>query len=146
VNLWGKKFAYFWSTDAMLLSHYFPDKAYTKLGPRLRAIGVGWMLVVAIPYMLLIGFGISGFYLVREFDSRGLYLLQLFFGTLLTFASYGLARYHFPLVPAAIVGVGAVWRPKVWNSNPPWRRLVLLFTLGMLGGIWLFEAMTIAGV
>ena len=90
--------------------------------------------------------GVSGFYLVRHFPTRGLFILQVFLAIMAIFISHGASRYHFPLMPAMVVGAGALSTPNVWNSGPIWRRLFLLFTLGMFLGIWLFEAMTIAGV
>ena len=100
---------------------------------------------MALPYMLIVGFGVSSYYLVRHSPTRGLYILQLFLGILAVLISHGSARYHFPYMPAMVVGAGALVQPKVWISAPIWRRLFLLFTLGMFAGLWLFEAMTIAG-
>jgi hypothetical protein len=102
--------------------------------------------MVALPYMLFVCLGVSGFYLVRHFTTRGLFVLQIALGILAILISHGAPRYHFPLMPAMLVGAGALSAPQPWLSSPLWRRLFLLFTLGMFAGMWLFEAMTVAGV
>jgi hypothetical protein len=98
-----------------------------------------------VPYMIIFGFGISGFYLVRHFPDRGLFLLQVFLILLTVFLSHGEPRYHMVAMPAMIVGVGALTRRNVWNSAPLVHRLFLLFTLGLFAGLWLFEGMAIYG-
>lgn len=147
LRLWGRKFAFFWATDMTQWIHYFWDPSGPpSVSKRLRAMPVARLALLAVPYMLIVLLGISGFYLVRHFPARGLLLLQIFLLLLACFVTYGTPRYRYPLMPALLIGAGAVWRPQVWVSAPPWRRLFLLFTLGMFGGIWLFEIMTIAGV
>ena len=47
-------------------------------------------------------------------------------------------------MPALLIGAAALCRPRVWQSAPLWRRLFLLWTLGMLVGIWLNEAFVLA--
>jgi len=147
LRLWGRKFAFFWATDMTQWIHYFWDSSGPpSVSKRLRAMPVARLALLAVPYMLIVLLGISGFYLVRHFPARGLLLLQIFLLLLACFITYGTPRYRYPLMPALIIGAGALWRPHVWISAPPWRRLFLLFTLGMFVGIWLFEIMTIAGV
>jgi len=146
VGLWGKKFAFLWATDVMQWAHYYGDRLTGSLGEKLRSLPLWKLLALGAPYMLLVGFGIAGYYLVRHFPTRGLFLLQIFLTTLIIFLSFGAPRFHFPLMPAMVIGAGALFRERVWKSAPEWRRLALLLTLGIFGGIWLFEAMTIAGV
>ncbi|MDD5087964.1 MAG: glycosyltransferase family 39 protein [bacterium] len=146
VGLWGKKFAYLWATDVSQWAHYFGDRLTGSLGEKLRALPLWRLLLLGVPYMMFVGCGIAGFYLVRNFPDRGLFLLQIFLTTMMVFVSFGAPRFHFPLMPAMVIGIGALFRPRVWVSAPAWRRLALLLTLGIFGGIWLFEAMTIAGV
>lgn len=146
VELWGRKFAFLWATDATQWIHYNPPEGPPSIAERLRAMPVWKLLIVAVPYMILVGLGISGYYLVRHFDGRGLFILSTTLGTLAIFLAFGLPRFHFPFMPGVIVGAGALVRPAVWDSVPIWRRLFLLFTLGMFLGLWLYEAMAIAGV
>jgi len=145
LNLWGRKFAHFWATDVSELTHYFWNPG-GSVRERLRVMPLMRLVLVAAPYILIVLCGVSGFYLVRHFPARGLLLLQVFLLTFVVFLTYGVPRYHLPLIPAMIIGAGALLRQPVWNSAPVGRRLFLLFTLGMFGGIWLFEFMTIAGI
>ncbi|RPH96671.1 hypothetical protein EHM69_00540 [candidate division KSB1 bacterium] len=145
VDLWGRKFAYLWATDMSLWAHYLPVRD-TSLREHLRSLPLLWLILAALPYMLIVSLGVSGFYLVRHFPARGIFILQLFLGVMAACMSYGLARYHFPYIPACIVGAGALYKPRVWKDSPPWRRLLLLFILGLFLGIWLLEIMTIAGI
>ena len=147
LRLWERKFGFFWATDMTQWIHYFWNPSGPpSVSKRLRAMPVARLALLAVPYMLIVLLGISGFYLVRHFPARGLLLLQIFLLLLACFVTYGTPRYRYPLMPALIIAAGALWRPHVWVSAPPWRRLFLLFTLGMFVGIWLFEIMTIAGV
>ena len=147
LRLWGRKFAYFWASDMTEWIHYFWDPSGPpSVAKRLRAMPVARLALLAVPYVLIVLLGISGFYLVRHFPARGLLLLQIFLLMLACFVTYGMPHYRFPLMPLLLISAGAWWRPLVWMSAPPWRRLCLLFTLGMFVGIWLFEIMTIAGV
>jgi 4-amino-4-deoxy-L-arabinose transferase-like glycosyltransferase len=145
VKLWGRKFAFLWATDASQWIHYLWEGGWKSVAARLRQIPVWMLLFLAVPYMLLVGCGVSGYYLVRHFPTRGLFLLQAFFVHAAVFATFGTPRFHQLLMPALIVGGGALWRPRVWDSAPLWRRLFLLFTLGLFVGLWLFEASAIAG-
>jgi len=147
LRLWERKFGFFWATDMTQWIHYFWNPSGPpSVSKRLRAMPVARLALLAVPYMLIVLLGISGFYLVRHFPARGLLLLQIFLLLLACFVTYGTPRYRYPLMPALIIAAGALWRPHVWVSAPPWRRLFLLFTLSMFVGIWLFEIMTIAGV
>jgi 4-amino-4-deoxy-L-arabinose transferase-like glycosyltransferase len=147
VRLWGRKFAYFWATDMTQWIHYFWEPSGPpSVSKRLRAMPVFRLALLAVPYMLIVLLGVSGFYLVRHFPARGLLLLQIFLLLLACFVTFGTPRYRYPVMPALIIAAGALWRPHVWVSAPPWRRLFLLLTLGMFLGIWLLEIMTIAGV
>lgn len=147
IELWGRKFAYLWATDMTQWIHYYWDSnGLPSVSKRLRAMPVPRLLLLAVPYALIVLLGVSGFYLVRHFPARGLFLLQIFLMTAAVLLAFGTPRFHFPMMPLLIIAAGALWRPHVWISAPPWRRLFLLFTLGMFVGIWLFEIMTIAGV
>ena len=146
LKLWPRKFAFLWSTDATLWIHYLPPEGPPHIADRLRKVPILWLLWTSVPYMLLVCFGVSGYYLVRHFATRGLFILQVALAIVAIFISHGASRYHLPLMPAMVVGAGALSAPNVWNCAPLWRRLFLLFTLGMFGGLWLAEAMTIAGV
>ena len=145
IRLWGRKFAFLWATDAIQWVHYNPPEGPPSVSARLRVLPVWQLLLISVPYMLLVGLGISGYYLVRHFDGRGLFLLSTALAIAASMAAFGSQRFHVPLMPAMIVGAGALVRPKVWNSTPQWRRLFLLFTLGVFLGIWLLEATAIAG-
>lgn len=146
LKLLPRKFAHLWATDMSMLVHYHPPEGYTSVSARLRSLPVWQLAAAGLPYILLALAGIAGFYLVRQFPSRGFFILQIFFVVLASLLTYGMPRYHLPAMLPLTVGIGALLRPRVWSAAPQWRRLVLLFTLGMFGGIWLFEVMTIAGV
>lgn len=147
LTMLSKKFAFLWATDMTQWVHYDWDPhGVPSVSGRLRTMPVPKLMLLGLPYVMIALFGISGFYLVRHFPARGLYLLLTFLVILMVFVTYGTPRYRLPLMPLLIIGIGALFRPKVWVSAPPWRRLFLLFTLGMLCGIWVFEVMTIAGV
>ncbi len=147
VKLWGKKFAFFWSTDMAQLIHYFWDPhGPPSVALRLHAMPVWLLLIMSVPYMLIVWLGIAGFYLVRHFPTRGILLLQIFLMTVAIFLTYGLPRYRYPLMPLLIIAAGALIGPKVWSSAPQPIRLFLLFTLGMFGGLWMFEFMIVAGI
>jgi 4-amino-4-deoxy-L-arabinose transferase-like glycosyltransferase len=146
LSLWPRKFAYFWATDMALWIHYYPPDGPPSTAARLRERSAASLALLALPYMLILLCGTAGFYLVRQFPSRGFFLLQLAFGTLPILMSYGLPRYHLPLMPALVVGCGALWRDQVWIHAPLWRRFFLLWVLGMFLGIWLLESLRIAGL
>jgi hypothetical protein len=146
VDMMGRKFAFLWASDALLWIHYNPPEGPPSVAARLRMLPIWKLLIMSVPYMLLVGFGISGYYLVRHFDGRGLLILATALTIAAVLLTHGVPRYHIPLMPGIIVGAGALVRPQVWDSVPVWRRLFLLFTLGMFLGLWLYEAMAIAGV
>lgn len=146
LRLWPRKFANLWATDMSLLTHYYPTAGMASVAAQLRVMPRGLLILVGLPYTMLLLCGIAGYYLVRQFPSRGYFVLQIFLVVLASLVAYGLPRAHLPAMLALTVGIGALVRPQVWTAAPPWRRLLLLFTLGMFGGIWLFEVMTIAGV
>jgi 4-amino-4-deoxy-L-arabinose transferase-like glycosyltransferase len=146
LKLMPRKFAFLWSTDAGLLIHYFRPEGPPHAAERLRMHPIWLLLIVAPPYMLYVCLGISGFYLVRHFPTRGLFILQVLLAMAAVLVSFGTPRFHVPLIPAMLVGAGALSVPRAWLGAPPWRRLFLLFTLGMFAGMWLFEGLTIAGL
>lgn len=146
VNLWSKKFAYLWSTDMALLAHYLPNRSGESLAVYLSSFPALVLAVMSLPFMLMVWGGTAGFYLVRHFPARGLFILQLFIGLLAALAAYGLPRYHFPYMPAVLIGAAAVLQPGVWRAAPQWRKVFLLATIGMFGGIWLYEFKVIAGL
>jgi 4-amino-4-deoxy-L-arabinose transferase-like glycosyltransferase len=145
VNLWSKKFAHFWSTDMSYWAHYAPNTTGMSLSEYLRSFPIWRLALIAIPYMLIVAFGIAGYFLTARFPTRGLFILQIFLGTMMILMSYGLARYHFPFIPALIIGGLSLIRSRPWKSAPQWRRVFYLTTIGMFGGIWLYEVLTIAG-
>lgn len=118
VKLWGRKFAYLWSTDMSQWAHYYGPNLSGSLGEKLRSLPVGYLLVVGVPYALLVLFGVSGYYLVRYFPTRGIFLLQIFLVTMIVFLSFGAPRFHFPLMPLLLIGIGVLFRRIVWRLAP----------------------------
>jgi 4-amino-4-deoxy-L-arabinose transferase-like glycosyltransferase len=146
VSLWERKFAAFSASDIPLWRLYGCPVITDSLNSFLRRLPLWLLLFLAVPYMVMLCCGISGFYLVRHFPARGLFILQIFFVILMLVAANGGFRFHFAVMPLLVIGLGALWRPQVWSAAPVWRRLFLLFTLGMFLGIWLHEGMSIAGI
>jgi hypothetical protein len=146
MSLWERKFAAFSTSDIPLWRWYVGPVVTDSLNAFLRDLPLWLLLFLAVPYMVMLCCGISGFYLVRHFPARGLFILQIFFVILMLVAANGSYRFHFAVMPLLLIGLGALWRPQVWNAAPVWRRLFLLFTLGMFLGIWLHEGMSIAGI
>ncbi len=144
-GMWPTKFAYLWSTDMAMLSHYAPVRGSTSLAATLRAQPVGALILMGIPFAILVIFGLCGFYLVKKFPARGFFILQLALGAVAAFISYGMPRYHFVLMPAVILGAAAYVENQPWNSAPQWRRLALLLAIGLFMGIWTFEVVKIIG-
>lgn len=145
LELWPKKFAHFWSTDMAMLTHYLPLRGSTSLAESLRAQPAWALLVMAIPYCLIVMIGTAGFYLVKHFPTRGLFILYIFWTVFAAFVTYGLPRYHYPVMPAMMLGMVVYLERKPWGEALPWRRNFLLMVLGLFGGIWLFEVATITG-
>jgi len=147
LHLWPRKFAFLWATDNTQWIHYNPPEGPPSVSKRLRDLPIALLLLMSLPYMLMVCLGVAGYYLVRHFPTRGLFILQVFLGTMAAFISFGTPRFHVPMMPAMLLGAGSLTTvPAVWTSAPLWRRFALLLTLGMFLGIWLFEAMVIAGV
>ncbi|MBK6765279.1 MAG: glycosyltransferase family 39 protein [bacterium] len=145
VSMWPTKFAYLWSTDMAMLAHFAPVRGAQSLAETLHMQPLGALILMAIPFAVLVLLGLSGFYLVKKFPARGFFILQLSFAALAAFASYGLPRYHFPLMPAVIIGAAAYYEHQPWNSAPQWRRLAMLLAIGLFMGVWLFETVKIIG-
>jgi len=145
IEMWPTKFAHLWSTDMAMLAHFAPVRGSTSLAETLHMQPLGALILMAIPYAVLVLLGLCGFYLVKKFPARGFFILQLSLGALAAFVSYGLPRYHFPLMPAVILGAAAYVEQQPWNGAPPWRRLSLLMALGLFAGVWMFETVTIIG-
>lgn len=141
---WPTKFAYLWSTDMAMLAHFAPVRGAT-LAETLHEQPLGALVLMAIPFAILVLLGLSGFYLVKKFPARGFFILQLWFTALAAFVSYGLPRYHFPVMPAVILGMAAYVEHQPWNSAPQWRRLSLLLAIGIFMGVWTFESVKIIG-
>lgn len=144
-EIWATKFAYLWSTDMAMMAHYAPVRGAPSLADTLHAQPLGALILMAIPFAVLVLLGLSGFYLVAKFPARGFFILQLSLAALAAFASYGLPRYHFPLMPAVIIGAAAYVENQPWNSAPQWRRLFLLLAIGVFIGVWIFETVKIIG-
>lgn len=145
VENWPTKFAYLWSTDMAMLAHFAPVRGSTSLAETLHAQPVGALVLMAIPFAILVLFGLAGFYLVKKFPARGFFILQLSLGAVAAFVSYGLPRYHFPLMPAVIIGAAAYYEHEPWNGAPQWRRLAMLLAIGLFMGVWMFETVKIIG-
>jgi hypothetical protein len=128
-----------------MLAHYAPLRGAPSLADTLHAQPLGALILMAIPFSVLVLLGLSGFYLVAKFPTRGFFILQLSLAALAAFASYGLPRYHFPLMPAVIIGAAAYVENQPWNSAPQWRRLFLLLAIGVFIGVWIFETVKIIG-
>ncbi|MCB9357421.1 MAG: glycosyltransferase family 39 protein [Calditrichaeota bacterium] len=141
---WPTKFAYLWSTDMAMLAHFAPVPG-ASLAETLHAQPLGALLLMGIPYAVLVLLGLSGFYLVQKFPARGFFILQLWLTAIAAFLSYGLPRYHFPVMPAVILGVAAYVEHQPWNSAPQWRRLFLLLAIGVFMGVWSYETVRIIG-
>lgn len=145
ISLWSNKFAYLWSTDMALLAHFAPVRGSESLAETLREQPMGALILVAIPFTILVILSLCGFYLVQKFPARGSFILQLALGAAAAFISYGLPRYHFPLMPAVIIGAAAYYENQPWDKAPQWRRLMLLLAIGLFMGIWTFETVKIIG-
>ncbi len=161
IDLWPRKFAHLWTTDMQLWLHYDPFISPSALAsetspPRFSGVTGGvreklhalplWKLaLLALPFMLIVTFGAAGISLSKHFPTRGLFILQLTFTAFAAFISYGIFRYHFPVMPALIISSVSLIRPAPWKSAPQWRRLYLLLFAGMFAGIWTYEVLTIAG-
>jgi 4-amino-4-deoxy-L-arabinose transferase-like glycosyltransferase len=145
LNLWSRKFAFLWSTDIAQLAHYYPNRSGESLAVYLRSLPVPLLLLMAIPYMLVLQAGTAGFYLVKNFRTRGLFILQITMITVAAFLSFGMPRYHFPAMPALMIGAAAYVEKWPWREAPQWRRMYLLLVLSMFIGIWSYEAFTILG-
>jgi len=145
VAMWPTKFAHLWSTDMAILAHFAPVRGAESLAMTLQMQPLGALILMAIPYMLFVLIGLCGFYLVKKFPARGLFIMQLWLGAMAAFATYGLARYHFPLMPAVLIGAAAYVEYQPWDSAPQWRRLSLLLAVGVFGGVWVFETVKIIG-
>ncbi len=150
-DLWARKFAYLWATDMPLWLHYDPAAPAIggeglSLRERLHTLPFSKLALSALPHMLIVCFGAAGIFLTRHFSTRGLFILQLTLGAVATFVSFGLFRFHFPLIPALMVSAASLIRPSPWDSAPQWRRLYLLLFLGIFAGIWTYEILSIARV
>jgi hypothetical protein len=128
-----------------MLTHYAPSRGSESLAVELRMMPPLWLLITAIPYMLMVLAGTAGFYLVKKFPTRGLFILQVFMITVAAFVSFGLPRFHFPAMPALMIGGAAFVFHKPLATAPKWRQILLLMALSMFVGIWAFEAFTILG-
>lgn len=144
-NMWATKFAYLWSTDMAMLAHFAPVRGADSLADTLHQQPLGALILMAIPFAILVILGLCGFYLVQKFPARGFFILQLSLGALAAFISYGLPRYHFPLMPAVILGAATYVENQPWDKAPQWRRLSLLLAIGLFMGVWTFETVKIIG-
>jgi hypothetical protein len=90
-------------------------------------------------------FGTAGIFLVPHFGTRGLFILLLFLTGVVAMVTYGSPRDHFACMPALILCGCAVFRPQPWRSSPEWRRTFLLAFLGLFGGIWIYELLSVMG-
>jgi 4-amino-4-deoxy-L-arabinose transferase-like glycosyltransferase len=145
VEMWSTKFAYLWSTDMAMLAHYAPVRGSESLADTLHMQPLGALVLTAIPFAILVILGLCGFYLVKKFPARGFFILQLALGAVAAFISYGLPRYHYPLMPAVILGAAAYVENQPWEKAPQWRRLLLLLAIGVFMGVWTFETVKIIG-
>ncbi|NUO19327.1 glycosyltransferase family 39 protein [bacterium] len=145
-GMWATKFAYLWSTDMAMLAHFAPVRGSESLAETLREQPLGALILMAIPFAILVLLGLCGFYLVQKFPARGFFILQLSFAALAAFISYGLPRYHFPLMPAVILGAAAYYENQPWDKAPQWRRLMLLLAIGLFMGVWAYETVKIIGL
>jgi len=145
-GMWPTKFAYLWSTDMAMLAHFAPVRGSESLAETLREQPVGALILMAIPFAVLVLLGLCGFYLVLKFPARGFFILQLSLGAIAAFISYGLPRYHFPLMPAVILGAAAYYENQPWDKAPQWRRLMLLLAIGLFMGVWTYETVKIIGL
>jgi 4-amino-4-deoxy-L-arabinose transferase-like glycosyltransferase len=147
LKLCARKLAYLWSTDMSFWLHYAPGAGSDSLSAHLRSLPLIALLITALPYLLLVLAGVAGLVLVTGFPARDLYLWQLGLGLGITLLSYGLARYHLPYMPALVVGAGAlIDKSQAWPHTSLSRRLFLLLLVCGLGGVWLMESLTIAGI
>ena len=145
LNLWSRKFAYLWSTDMAMLAHYLPSRGNASLAEQLRLMPLALLLITAIPYIVILLAGTTGFYLVKKFPTRGFFILQVFMITVAAFLSFGLPRFHFPAMPALMIGAAAFVYYKPLTSAPKWRQIFLLMMLSMFIGIWSYEVFAILG-
>ncbi len=143
--LWPKKFAYFWSTDMALWAHYLPNPAAPSLAAQLHT--APWILLVltGLAYIAITAGGVAGFVLVKAFPLRGVLILQIVLATLAALVTYGLPRYHAPLMPALMIGAAAwMQTPGAWRNAVRSHRWMLILLIALLLAIWMMEGYTIA--
>ena len=78
----GTAFARLWETDAALWVQYLQPRSGTGAIPPSPSESLWPLVIMAFPYMAVVSLGVAGFYLVRHFPARGLFLLQIFYGIL----------------------------------------------------------------
>ena len=141
--LWPRKLAYFWSTDVSLWAHY-AARPGVSLAARLRALPWTSLAVTAAVYIALVMTGVAGLGLSTTAPLRGVLIAQIGLATLSAFATYGLARYHYPLMPALIIGAASLQQPGMWRSASAARRVITALILLFLVAVWGAEMFTIA--
>lgn len=140
--LWPKKFAYFWSTDMSLWAHYRPQPG-SSLAASLRSAPIVLLALTGLVYILITAGGAAGLILVKTTPLRGVFFGQLLLATLAALATYGLARYHFPLMPALLLSAASLEYRGAWREPTLAKRVVTILVLAHLFGIWLTETLII---
>jgi hypothetical protein len=87
--------------------------------------------------------GIGGLGFITASPWRGLLILQLVLATLAALVTYGLPRYHAPLMPALLIGAAALSIPEAWHRASPSRRLGVVALAAVFALIWIVEGATI---
>ncbi len=142
LKLWPKKFAFFWSTDMALWAHYAPQPN-TSLAGTLRDVPPWMLIITALAYAIMVLAGIAGLGLVSHLPWRGFLLLQLGLGTLSALITYGLPRYHAPMLPALLLGAAALSTPGAWQQASRIQRVGVIGISVLFLVIWLAEGYTI---
>ena len=141
--LWPKKFAYFWSSDMALWAHYLPKPESPSLAATLRAVPVVLLAVAALFYMAIVVLSAAELALNKAIPLRGILILQISLATLAALITYGLPRYHYPLMPALLLGgAGFIAAQPSWKQIA--RKPALILLLIVLACVWVAEILTIA--
>ena len=125
-----------------LWAHYAPQPN-TSLAGTLRDVPPWMLIITALAYAIMVLAGIAGLGLVSHLPWRGFLLLQLGLGTLSALITYGLPRYHAPMLPALLLGAAALSTPGAWQQASRIQRVGVIGISVLFLVIWLAEGYTI---
>lgn len=133
----GKKIAYLWSSQHYLLmlsrDGIDPSLSYRE---HVRTLSLGSIVLMNLPYILLVIYGIAGFFFISMHNTniRTLLLVLIFLWMIIHCLYFGSARFNYPLLPilALTASIGYLHRRDLRLLD---NRQRILFTL--LAGIFL---------